>query len=74
MLEKKEEIIADLNLQLAKCKTQKEDLKVKVREVEFSHSKLETRLQVKTDQVKEMQEEVNDLQVQFNKAQRLIQI
>jgi hypothetical protein len=32
-----------------------------VREVEFSHSKLETRLQVKTDQVKEMQEEVNDL-------------
>jgi Tfp pilus assembly protein FimV len=44
-------------------KAQREDLKVKVRETEFELNKVETKLQVKSDKVKELQAEVGDLQI-----------
>lgn len=42
---------------------QKEDLKVKVRETELELNKVATKLQQKTDKVKELQAEVGDLQI-----------
>ncbi len=53
----------DLNSQLTKIKAQREDLKVKVRETEHQLNKVETKLVMKSDKVKELQDEVGDLQI-----------